>query len=203
MQANMVWDYAGTEYMKRTAPGYENEALENYGTWEDLIRAHRAAEDHSWVCLMPPQFMPIGDKTPDIHQVAEMLVRVYKSACYTRMQELWVDPSNEALCKTETWRKALQAKCSERNESGWDRYAIRRSIAKMVPTCEILAGETGDVVEAHWTKNFRRKAEIAEGRELSADELIAMLESADHAEEYVGEVMCTAGEWIPGGFWGC
>lgn len=202
VQANVCWEYSTQEYMKRTLHGYD-EPIGNYGTWEDLVRAHQAASDHQWVCLMLPQFMPIGDKTPDIHQVAEMLVRVYKSACYTKMQELWADPANPALCKTETWREALQAKCSHRNESGWDRYAMRRSIAKMVPTCEILAGNQGERSEAHYTKDYQRKAEIEAGRELTAEELIALLDAPDHAEEYCGEVECTAGDWIPGGFWGC
>lgn len=203
MQANVAWDYAAAEFMKLEVPGYSDEPIGNFGTFEDLLRACKAADDHRWVCLIPPQFMPIGDKTPDIHQVAEMLVRVYKSACYARLQELWDDPASEELCKTETWRKALQAKCSERNEKGWDRYAMRRSIAKVLPTCEVLAGEKGEGVEAHYTKGFKHIAEIEAGRELTADELIALLDKPEHTEEFVGEVECTAGEWIPGGFWGC
>ena len=62
------------------------EYLEHNGVdWVKLFRRDQAVRDHRWLVFLPEQFMPLGNTTPDLHVVAEMLVGVYKQVTF----EFW------------------------------------------------------------------------------------------------------------------
>ena len=121
------------------------------------MRAVKACEDYNWVCMQPIQWMPLGDQTCDIHQVAEMLVRTYKSASGEVLSDLWKNPNNAALLRSATYQEGMEKKCAERNESGADRRAMKRACERTKQCCRVVAADSGVEVEVHFTHAKRRK----------------------------------------------
>ena len=99
----------------------------------------------------------MGDQTCDIHQVAEMLVRTYKSASGEVLSDLWKNPNNAALLRSATYQEGMEKKCDERNESGADRRAMKRACERTKQCCRVVAADSGVEVEVHFTHAKRRK----------------------------------------------
>ena len=114
--------------------------------WEAVFRRQQALIDPRWRCLLPEQFMPLGNTTPDLHQTAEMLVAAYKGAM--KRWTLEQDPEQHELLYSANYDNVMQAENARRNEGndtdqGLDQTAIRASLRKTWITAQIVATEYG------------------------------------------------------------
>ena len=103
--------------------------------------------DARWRVLLPEQFLPLGNTTPDLHQVAEMLVRIYKSAMRS-----WT-VTRPAGCKdlvlAKSYDDVLHARCAKRNdvegdESCQDRISIAGSIRRAYIAAQVISTSAGE-----------------------------------------------------------
>lgn len=157
------------------------------GDFEDYVRAVKACEDYKWVCMQLVQWMPLGDQTCDIHQVAENLVSVYKSVARETLSDHWLNPNDAALMKSVTYQQAMERKCAERNESGADRRAIKRGCVRTKQCARVVAADKGVEVEVHFTHHKRRKLRreaARQGQQLTEGELDEQVESAVEEVRY-------------------
>lgn len=121
--------------------------LEEHGVdWETLFRRQQALIDPRWLVFLPEQFMPLGNTTPDLHQVAEMLVGLYKGVM--RRWATRKGTTAEELKCAQKYNEEMHKVCDERNaregqgESA-EMRTIRRSIARMWRTCQVVATDFG------------------------------------------------------------
>jgi len=114
--------------------------------WCVQFRRKQALIDFRWLVFVPEQFMPLGNTTPDLHQVAEMLVARSKAAM--RAWATFKCPDNPKLHLARRYDKILQENCVERNKKDADGLcddiiSIRKSIQRMWVTCQIVAAQFG------------------------------------------------------------
>lgn len=122
---------------------------------EDAVRRDLAFEDDRWKCMLPHQYLPLAKITPDVHQVAEMLVRTYK-AVLSRLFYRELDIDDDALLKARTFQRRLLLYNSERRKNMADLYAIRRSIEKSINCMYINAYDVGKTIVCKYV--FRARA---------------------------------------------
>ena len=99
--------------------------------------------------------MPLGNKTPDIHQCAEMLVRIYRAAGCSELMKVLHGPADKRIMKTNTWKLALQRKADTRNKGGWDRYVLKWCVEKTSQACKVLAAERGESIQVQYTPHSK------------------------------------------------
>lgn len=119
---------------------------EHHVDWVKVFRRNQAVLDHRWLVFLPEQLMPLGNTTPDLHQVAEMLVGVYK----TRMKRwaLGKETSAKDLMLAVNYDEVMQAECLKRNQQAGDQPStemtkIRKTIHRMWVTCQAVATDYG------------------------------------------------------------
>ena len=115
--------------------------------WCSKFRRDQALIDHRWLVFLPEQFMPLGNTTPDLHQVAEMLVGRYKSTIRSWAEGKFPDSSDLRLARN--YDAVLHADCSARNvkqgnADSEDMEAIRGSIKRMWLACQVVAKPYGE-----------------------------------------------------------
>lgn len=122
------------------------EYLEHNGVdWVTLFRRDQAVRDPRWLVFLPEQFMPLGNTTPDLHVVAEMLVGVYK--LFMKTWAMGLGPASKKVLLAANYDEAMQAECTRRNELAGDeqeKAKIRRTIHRMWVTCQAVAREYGE-----------------------------------------------------------
>lgn len=117
----------------------------NNVTWESEFRRKMAFLHPDWRVFLPEQFLTLGKATPDLHQVAEMLVRVYKAAL--RRWTTSRPPGAAELLLARSYDEELHAHCVRRNtEDGatkQDKESIIGSIRRTYITCQVVAEAHG------------------------------------------------------------
>lgn len=129
-----------------------NEAhrLQHGVSWESLFRRNKAFEDPNWRVLLPHQFLPLGNTTPDLHQVAELLVRIYKAAL--RKWTVMKRPDSTELLLAKNYDEELHEVCKLRNtaedpSAAKDKHAIRGSIRRAYIAAQCVATPRGEVFQ--------------------------------------------------------
>lgn len=103
---------------------------------------HQLAWDMPWLrIIVPEQFMPLVECTPDIHCVVEHMVRTLKA--YLRMC-MWRNIS--ALWYAKTYQDYMNEAVREKGNGESGRHHIRGSCRKQPQICKILAAEKNEVV---------------------------------------------------------
>lgn len=92
--------------------------------------------------MLPEQFRPLGNTTPDLHQCAELLVGIIKTAL--RVWTMSHEPEDSTVLKAKNYDAALQAASHTRNQPqatgrSQDKNAIANAIARTWLTAQIVA----------------------------------------------------------------
>lgn len=135
------------EIVKAAFNSKKKEYLERNGVdWEKLFRRDQAVCDHRWLVFLPEQIMPLGNTTPDLHQVAEMLVGIYKG--FMKKWAMGLGPTSKEVLFAANYDEAMQAECMRKNNRAGDEPSeematIRKTIHRMWVTCQAVATEYG------------------------------------------------------------
>ena len=114
--------------------------------WEEVFRRRMAFLDPRWRCFVLEQILPLGDTTPDLHMVAEMLVAIYKHAM--RAWCVSQEPDCADLLLARKYDEQMHKRCQERNAGnstgeGDDMESIFKAIGKMWVAAQIVAAPRG------------------------------------------------------------
>lgn len=114
--------------------------------WVSVFRREQALIDARWLCLLPEQFMPLGNTTPDLHQCAELLVGIMKTAL--RVWTMSHEPEDRTVLKAKNYDAALREVNHKRNHPqatgrSQDQDAIANAIKRTWVTAQIVATPSG------------------------------------------------------------
>lgn len=120
--------------------------LQHQVDWVSVFRRAQALRAPRWLCFLPEQFMPLGNATPDLHQTAELLVSLGKTAM--RIWTMAQEPERIDVLKARNYDAKLQQTSRERNqpqESGLstDQINITNSIERTWITAQMVATPYG------------------------------------------------------------
>lgn len=112
--------------------------------WISVFRRDQAFMDRRWLCFLPEQIMPLGNTTPDLHQIAEMLVYRCKAA-----MKLWTvnrKPDDTEVLLAKNYDESLHVDIEQRNNGTkvpQDRDSIRAQLKRMWIAAQMVAAEYG------------------------------------------------------------
>ena len=113
--------------------------------WISEFRRDQAVIDRRWLCFLPEQLMPLGNTTPDLHQVAESLVFRCKRAMRT-----WVltrKPGDVTVLHAKNYDEVLQNHIKSSNSGAvgisQDKDSIKKQLPRMWTTAQIVAADYG------------------------------------------------------------
>ena len=155
-QAEEAWERA---HLAWTA---ETHACERVYEQLDLYDQQQQAGQLSWMqralrefanerkdarILLPQQFMPLVQVTPDIHMPVEHMVRTLK---YAVKQQALLHMHSDVLFYARTWQVWLEEAVQERGNGERGLHHIKRSIEKQEWVCRILCAAEGEEVAVHY-----------------------------------------------------
>jgi len=125
------------------------DALRAYREREGLdfvqqMMREKANKQPWWRCLLPQQFMPLCEISPDIHSPVEHMVRTQKAFVRRKMQA--EDPMGSKLGQAVTFQKWILEGVQERGCGARGLHHISRSVEKLLCICQILAADEGQEV---------------------------------------------------------
>ena len=111
--------------------------------WISVFRRDRAVIDRRWLVFLPEQYMPLGNTSPDLHQVAEALVFRCKQAM--RGCVLTRRPGDDAVLCAKNYDAVLQAHFHKSNDGAvsmpQDKDSIRKQLSRMWTTTQVVAAD--------------------------------------------------------------
>jgi hypothetical protein len=120
-------------------------ARNNGVDWISIFRRDQAVIDRRWLVFLPEQYMPLGNTTPDLHQVAEALVFRCKQAM--RGWVLTRRPGDDAVLCAKNYDEVLQAHVHKSNDGAvgvpQDKDSIRKQLSRMWTTAQVVAADYG------------------------------------------------------------
>lgn len=104
-------------------------------------RFNKSRDDKRFLTVLPEQFMPLSEVSPDIHSPVEHMVKTLKG--YIREKMLDRDLNDASLWDGKTYQDFIDEAVAVRGNGASGRDHITGSVRKQNIICKILAAEKG------------------------------------------------------------
>jgi hypothetical protein len=123
--------------------------IKNGADLVQVVKREMAETMEGMRCLVPEQFMPLCEVTPDVHSPIEHMVGTIKRYVKSKMREQLTN--RDALLSARSYQVWLREAVAKKGNGPDGLYHINRSIEKQKCICQILATPRDKIVEVTYT----------------------------------------------------